>query len=259
MASTVQQPITIPYPTVEGDLDLRIEAGACRLRISASDTDEWITGRYHDASGSIDVESTVEGNRTSIRVGRSAADVFGFFSGLPELALQIGKRQPFSLSVAAGASENHLELGGLPVTRLEISHGAGSMDVSFSTPTTAAATLLKFGVGAGRTNVEGIGNVRFSDLIVEGGAANCRLDFSGMASPSGSVRLSTAMAAVELRIPRSLPAEVTSENLLGRPDADSGFTRRGNAWINQAALEKATQLRVRSSMVMGHLTLTTIP
>ena len=68
------------------------------------------------------------------------------------------------------------------------------------------------------------------------------------------------MAGVELRIPAGLSAEVTSENLLGQPVADQGFSRRGGVWLNRAATEgKPIQLRIRSTMVMGQLRLVTVP
>ena len=259
MATTMTTPISIPYPSVDGDLDLRIQAGACRLRVTPVDGEAWITGTYQDPSGSILVTSEVEGNRATIHVGRSAADFFGFLSGVPELTLQIGRQRPFSLTIAAGASENHLELGGLPISRLEINHGAGSMEVKFSAPVTVPTTSMKFGVGAGRTDVHTLGNVNFAELAVEGGAASCLLDFSGSGLQSGSVRLSTAMAGVDVRIPAGLATEVTSENLLGQPQADTGFTRRGGAWLSRAAADgKPVQLRIRSTMVMGQLRLVTV-
>lgn len=259
MATTMTTPISIPYPLVEGDLDLRIQAGACRLRVTPVDGEAWITGTYQDPSGSILVTTAVEGNRATIHVGRSAADFFGFLSGVPELALQIGKQRPFALAIAAGASENHLELGGLPIKELEINHGAGSVDVTFSTPLPIPTRRMKFGVGAGKTDAYKLGNVNFQELAVEGGAASCLVDFSGSGVQNGSVRLSTAMAGVEARIPSGLAAEVTSENLLGQPQADSGFTHRGGVWLSRAAAEgKPVQLRIRSTMVMGQLRLVTI-
>jgi hypothetical protein len=75
---------------------------------------------------------------------------------------------------------------------------------------------------------------------------------------NGFVRLSTAMAGVELRIPEQVPTEVISESVLGRPDADGGFERRGSVWLNRVALAKPVSLRVRSSMVMGQLKLRTL-
>lgn len=259
MATTMTTPITIPYPSIEGDLDLRIEAGACRLWLSPAEGEAWITGTYNDPSGSITVTTAVEGSRASIRVGRSPADFFGFLSGVPELTLQIGPRRPFTLTIAAGASESHFELGGLPIKRLEINHGAGAVEVMFSAPLPVPTALMKFGVGAGKTKVYKLGNVNFSELSVDGGAASCMLDFSGSILTAGAVRLSTAMAAVEVRIPAGLAAEVTSDTLLGQPHADTGFSRRGGGWLSRAAADgKPIQLRIRSTMVMGQLHLVTV-
>jgi hypothetical protein len=261
MATTLLSPIKIAYPPGTGDLEVRIQAGACRLHISPAgeQATDWITGRYQDPSRSIAVDATVDGNRASISVGRSPADIFGLISGVPELWLEIGAARPFALTVAAGASENQLDLGGLPLRRLEVNHGAGSMDVTFSTPVQGRTSSMKFAVGAGKTVVTRLGNVNFEELAVEGGAASCVLDFSGTGLTSGRVRVSTAMASIEARIPAALSTEITSEHLLGHPQADAGFTRQGNTWLNPAAAKGTPiQLRIRSALVMGQLRLQSI-
>lgn len=256
MATTISTPITIPYPDVAGDLALRIQAGACRLRVVPSDKDAWITGSYGDLGGSINVTSQTEANRLTIRVGRSPSDFFGWMNGVPELTLEIGKTRPFALTIEAGASENHIDLGGLPITRLAVSHGAGLSEVTFSAPNPVVMSELKLAVGAGKTEAFKLGNANFQTLAVEGGAASYVIDFQGTAVQNASARIATAMASVEVRIPPELAVEVTSTSLMGQPRADSGFVQRGNAWLSPAAAQgKPIQLRLHSSMVMGQLLL----
>jgi hypothetical protein len=256
MTTTLSSPVTIPYPAVAGDLELRIQGGACRLRVTPADQDAFVTGSYMDPSGSINVTSQTDGNRVTVRVGRSGADFFGLLSGIPELNLEIGKARPFALTVEAGASESHIDLGGLPITRLNLSHGAGAFDVTFSAPNPAVMSELKLSVGAGRTDAHQLGNANFQSLLVEGGAASYTLDFSGAALKNASARISTAMASVQARIPSELAAQVTSENMLGQTRAEPGFTWNGRAWLSRAATEgKPIQLRIHSAMVMGQLQL----
>jgi hypothetical protein len=256
MASTLTRPLTIPYPAVAGDLELRVQAGACRLRVTPGGSDAFVTGSYSDPSGSINVTSQTDGNRVTIRVGHSPADFFGLLSGIPELGLEIGKAHPFSLTIEAGASENHIDLGGLPITRLNLSHGAGAFDVAFSAPNPVVMSELKFGVGAGRTEAHQLGNANFASLLVEGGAASYLLDFDGAALANASARISTAMASVEVWIPPELAVQITSENVLGQTRADRGYTWNGGAWLSRAAAEgKPIQLRIHSAMVMGQLQL----
>ena len=158
--------------------------------------------------------------------------------------------------IEAGASENHIDLGGLPITRLRLSHGAGSADVNFSAPNPAVLSELRLAVDAGKTDAHNLGNANFQTLLVEGGAASCLLDFSGNARQDASARISTAMASVEVRIPRDLAVEVTSSNVLGQPRADAGFSQRGATWLSPAAAAGSPiQLRIHSSMVMGKLLL----
>lgn len=150
MATTMTSPITIAYPDVAGELELRIQSGTCRLKLTPVDQGAWVTGSYVDPSASIDITNETEGNRVTIRVGRSPADFFGLMSGVPELSLELGKARPFALVIEAGASENHIELGGLPLTSVQLNHGAGAAEVTFSTPNPVVMRELKFAVGAGK-------------------------------------------------------------------------------------------------------------
>jgi hypothetical protein len=256
MATTMTSPITIPYPEVRGDLELRIQSGACRLTLRPAEQDAWITESYVDPSRSITVTNQTEGNRVTIRVGRSPADFFGLLNGVPELTLEVGKARPFALVIEAGASENHIELGGLPITRLQLSHGAGAAEIRFSAPNPVVMNELKLAVGAGKTDALDLGNAHFKTLLVDGGAAGYVLDFAGTTLANATARISTAMASVELRVPAALAVEVTSENMVGHPHADLGFAQRANVWLSPAAVQgKPIQLRVHSSTVMGQLQL----
>src|SRR5579864_2480852 len=178
MATTASTPIKIEYPAAEKQpLELRIEAGACRLRLEPGTGDLWVSGSCEDPSGSIIIDATVDAGRASIKVARSLVDAFGFLSGVPDLRLQLGVQHPSALSIAAGASENHFELGGVPLTGLEANHGAGSMEARWSTPVPGTVGRMKFGAGAGKTELYGLGNVPFKELLFEGGAASYLRDF----------------------------------------------------------------------------------
>jgi len=256
MTTILTSPVSIPYPAVAGDLELRIQGGACRLRVTPADQDAFVTGTYIDPSDSISVASQTDGNRVTVRVGRSGANFFEWLNGIPELSLEIGRARPFALTIETGASETHIDLGALPITRLNVSHGAGAFDIAFSSPNPLVMSELKLSVGAGRTNARQLGNANFQSLVVEGGAASYTLDFSGTALQDASAKISTAMASVQARIPAGLAVQVMGENTLGETRADPGFTWNGAAWLSRAASEgKPIQLRIHSAMVMGQLQL----
>lgn len=274
MATTLATPITIQYPAVEGSLELDIRAGACRLTIAPAEQEAWVTGTYADPSGTLAVSTEGEGNRVVLSVPRSraerraavfgtgaVADVarrFGLMSATPELTLYLGTARPFTLTLEAGASENHSELGALPITRLEMSHGAGTSYVNFSAPNPTVMTQLKLGVGAGRTEVRKLSNANFEHMSVEGGVATYVLDFGGDVRRTAEVNLATAKGSIEMRIPTALAVEVTSENLRGQPLVDAGFTKQGSRWVSKPVIDgKPPVLRIRSSMVLGQLSLVT--
>jgi len=119
--------------------------------------------------------------------------------------------------------------------------------------------MLKFGVGAGRTEVHQLGNANFEDLSVEGGVANYVLDFGGDLTRTAEVRLAITKGSIEVRIPTALAVEVTSENLRGKPRVDRGFVKQGSRWVSKPVIDgKPPVLRIRSSMVLGQLSLIAI-
>jgi hypothetical protein len=160
------------------------------------------------------------------------------------------------LSIDAGASENRLELGGVPLTRLMLNEGAGKATVLFSAPNPAHMDLLKLGVRAGAVEAHGLANAAFEQMRVEGGAAGVQLDFGGTLQVDGQVQIATALSGIELIIPVDLAGEVTWSSLLGVPVVDAGFTRRDDAYCTPAALAAIEpRLRIHNAAALGGLRL----
>src|SRR5512146_1906015 len=133
--------INIAYPE-SGDLQLRLAVGACRLRMSPGSSDAWIAGTYSDPSRSLPIRIVQDGGNVRISHEADWANIFGWFSGVPTFDLALGKQKSFSLLLETGGSESDLQLGGVPLKRLEIKYGAGKMTISFSEPNPEPMTLF---------------------------------------------------------------------------------------------------------------------
>ncbi len=258
-ATSSGQPVavSIPYPQ-EDRLALVISAGACRLRLSGGAT-EWASGTYEDPSGQIPLQVESVAGTVTVGAGRKAGEVVGLASGIPTLTLALGTAHPFSLRVESGASGSVLDIGGVPVTELVFNHGAGTAELTFGAPNPQPMDAMRISMGAGRLVARGLSDSNCAEIQVDAGAARCVLDFSGSLRRPATVKVTAGVASVEIAVPAGLPAEITSETILGRPRADAGYTRSATGYLSAAAAGgEPVVLRIRSSMALGSVQLVTI-
>lgn len=176
----------------------------------------------------------------------------------PKLELAIGKARPFDLAFEVGANEGSADLGGLPITRLSLKHGAGKQSIDFSSPNPQAMDQLTVTAGAADLEIRNLANANFTDMYAEGGAAAFRLSFGGTLLRDGTVRVTAGMATVDLSVPAATPATVTTETTLGSTEVGEGFMKKGGAFYNEAALAGDTpMLTIKASVSMGSLRLRT--
>jgi hypothetical protein len=239
--TTAITPVAIPFPSIDVP-HLRISAGGCRLRITPGDAEPWVAGSYEDRSGRMPLHIQHDADGVRLGVGTEVAEFFHLFEAIPILDIKLGTAHPFALSIDVGASEDVFDFGGVPLERLALSNGAGKVTVGFSQSNPVQMELLKLSVGAGALEAHGLGNAGASDMLVEGGAAGVQLDFDGTFARECHVRISTALAGVDVCIPSSVAAEVSSSSLLGGADVDAGFTRRGETYCTRAVADGASPM-----------------
>jgi hypothetical protein len=250
--------INIPYPDTS-DLYLKIGVGACRLQVAPGEGGAWVTGTYEDPTGLVAARILQEGGTARITQTTNWADLRGWSGGVPTFNLTLGTARPFALTVESGASDNTLELGGLPIRQLVIHYGAGKMEVSFSTPNPQVMEQLTVNSGAGSLVMKGLGNANWRQMNAEGGAAAYVFDFGGALRQSASARISTGLCSVEIRVPTSSAAKITTESVVGNLDIGDGFMKKEGAFWTQAALTgDAPLLSIRASVTLGSLLLRTI-
>jgi hypothetical protein len=149
-----------------------------------------------------------------------------------------------------------LGLGGAPITRATIRQGAGKCDIDFASAGGQAMAMLDLSAGAGVVNAMNLANAGATEMVVEGGAGSFKLDFGGTLQRDTNVRISAGMSSVEVIIPASTAAKVTSQTVLGNVDSGDAFSQREGSLWNQAAVAGGTPvLAIRSSVAMGLLRL----
>jgi hypothetical protein len=245
--------INIPFPT-SGDRHLRLTVGACRLKVRPGAGDAWVTGTYTDPTGALPPKITQDGGMARISQEYRWPETWGTITTPPRFDLTLGKAGAYTLTIEAGASETDLDLGGLPLTRLEVKQGAGKYSIGFSAPNPQVMSLFDLDAGAGDLALSGLANANFAEMSVDGGAAAYRFDFDGALQRNAHVKITTGVSSVEIRVPATTAVKITPESVLGGMDIGDGFMKREGAFWNEATLAgKAPVLTIRTSVALGSL------
>ena len=256
MASNVT-PIDLAFPDDPGGdvLELRIALGASRVRIGPGAGVRWAEGSYEDPTGVLPLQATRDGGRARLSQAPSVRSMPSV-TRPPSLDLRLGDARPFQLVLDGGASETVADLGGVPLARLTVRHGAGKTDVDFSRANPAEMTMLEIAAGGVAMDLRNLANANFAEMVVSGGAAQYRLEFGGQLRRDGDVRLNAGVASVDIRLPAATPARVRAESVLGSLDVGNGFvTREGAYWNEAAAAGRAPALSLTVNSVLGAVTL----
>jgi hypothetical protein len=256
MDNVTSTKINVPFPQASS-LHLKLDVGACRLRVAPSDAPEWVTGSYDDPSGILPARIELEGGSLRLTQELRTTDWRSEYKGpAPSFDLRLGKGQPYRVSIETGANESSFDLGGLPVTRLMVRHGAGKSDFNFSAPNPGAMSLLEVESGASGLEMRNLVNANFAELSLQGGAGTFRLDFGGAFQRKALARIRSGMASVEISIPATTAAKVTTDTMMGSLHVGDGFIKKeGALWTPAGLDEKAPRLEIRAGVSLGSITI----
>ena len=255
MSTETTTNISLPFPEAT-DRNLRIAVGACKLKVSPGAAEPWVTGTYVDQSNSLPPVVQQEGGEARIMQNYQAFNPFGLFTSVPQIDLRLGKAQPYMLGIELGASENSLDLGGLPLTRLSIRQGAGKVDVNFSAANPQPMSLLRIEAGATGLEMRNLANANFSDMTIDGGAAGYKFDFGGTLTRDAHVRLTTGMSGVEINVPATTAVKIKADIVMGGLNIGDGFTKKEGAFWTEAAVRgQAPVLTIEANISLGGLTI----
>ncbi len=145
------------------------------------------------------------------------------------LRLRLGRRLPTDLKLAIGAAKSEIELGGVVLSRLEISTAASQTKLSFSAPNPVRMAELVIRVGAAEIRTKQLGNARFEHFELKSGVGDVVLDFTGAwdGNATGTIRM--GIGSLKLRLPADLGVWIkkstflTSFNAPGFQKVDDSF------------------------------------
>ncbi|MFA5801043.1 MAG: hypothetical protein WC911_01060 [Thermoleophilia bacterium] len=237
-----------------GEPHLKISVGACHLEVTPGEEIALVSGTYEDPTGGLESKVVQEGDTVRVTQKSSLSRFKTAFSGAPRMALRLGDKTPYRLTLEGGASNNSFELGGLPVTGLTVRQGAGKSSFDFSKPNPQEMGLIDIDTGAVSLSMRNLANANFAEMRMNGGASSYEFDFGGELKRDASVRIDVGMAAVKITVPAATAAKITPSSVIGGLDVGDGFTKQEGAFWTKAAMDGVTPvLDIAASVTLGSL------
>lgn len=235
-----------------GDAKLEINFGAGDLTLSPG-ADGLVDGT---ATYNIpDLKPIVEEDGNSVVIRQGSYE----FNGVPTLDnikntwdLKLGSA-PMELTIAAGAYDGNLDLGGLSLTNLTVKDGAATVKLTFSKPNAVEMTVFRYETGASDVTITGLANANFGTMVFNGGAGNYDLGFDGELQRGATVTVDCGLSDLTLRIPKDVRAVVTVEGGLSSVNTSSNWANSGDTYTQDG---NGPTLTIIVKLGAGSLTLT---
>lgn len=166
------------------------------------------------------------------------------------LDIGLGTEIPTVLSIMVGAAESDLELGGVPLTRLDLHTGASETRLRFERPNPVRMERMELRVGAADFEVEQLGNARFDTFDFAGGVGEVTLDFSGDWEGDATARIKLTLGSLTLRIPADIGVRITKSTVLTSFET-SGFRKVDGAYESENWDEASEHLELHIDTKFG--------
>jgi hypothetical protein len=238
------------YPQDVETAELTVIMGGGTLNISAGGN-QWVSGTI--VTNVPIWQPEINRRSDSLEITQQTKNNFG----LPDdkvdndWNLQIGDF-PTELIIKAGAYQGKLDLGGIPLTDLEISDGASQADITFDSLNPVVMQDLRYKTGASQINIEGLGNANFEEMSFEGGAGSYTLDFSGDLQRDADIDINYGLGDVKIIFPKGTNARIQVEGGLNNVELQGSWNIDGDEYILKG---NGPLLDFRIKMGIGNLQL----
>lgn len=222
---TAQPRLTVHLALDAGNLTLRAATDRALYRFQVRYAQDRFTpiARYDEGTG-------------VVTLGLQRAKPAAFFASLAGTGdeagtIDLSPRLPLILDGTIGPGAADLDLGGLQLTRLDLSSTADKTTLRFSAPSPTPCEGAIIRTRASETALLQLGNSRCRALRIETEAGPTLLDFSGT-YPDSVLRLSVAatLGTVRLQIPAGIGVRLTLDHWMATVE-QQGFVRNGTAWV----------------------------
>lgn len=238
-----------PEPGAEVS-NIRIEMGGGRLNLS-SGSEQLVEGTISYNFSPLLPVVTRDGSSVTLSQKTSTSLKLPQGNLKNDWDLKFGP-MPIDFTLATGAYEGELQLGGLAITNLSIFDGASSSRVYFDEPNKTAMSKFTYTTGASNVELHGLGNANVSQIEFSSGVGDYTLDFNGENSTDCNVIIKSGVSSIKVIIPANARAEVIVDGGLSNVDLTGTWTIENNRYL--AGTEGAL-ITINIDMAVGDLQL----
>ncbi len=150
-------------------------------------------------------------------------------SGALELFLSTGVSM--DLDMDFGAVKADIDLGGMRLTRLDISTGASQTRFDVSEPNPERMSRASFEVGAADFTARQLGNLNADEIEIDAGVGDIKLELTGSWERDAHVGVDMGLGSLELRVPKGLGVKLVKDTFLTSLDPE-GLVKQGDAYYS---------------------------
>jgi hypothetical protein len=177
--------------------------------------------------------------------------------------LKLGTAKPYRLRLKTGVNQGELNLGGLPITDLDLETGVSENSIIFNEKNPSKMERLKMQTGVGETRIRGLLNARFKEMRLDGGVGQIILNFSGEPiTENVKLRVEGGVGALIIEVPEEISAifRISGLTSIGTRGSIRSLERsfgRG-VFSTSSYMETKPSMEFDVSLGLGGVTLRTI-
>lgn len=173
--------------------------------------------------------------------------------------LDLGKKVEHDLNINIGAGTGNIDLSGLKINNLEINSGAGKFYFQCNEPNPNLLREGKISTGVGDVRLDGLLNLNFKRLKIDGGVGKFSLNFNGKSEGNHSVDISTGVGSVVIRVPYNVGVRLNDDSgFFSNLRVPRDFRKRGDIYQSPNFQEAASTIEFNISSGMGSISFETI-
>ncbi len=169
-----------------------------------------------------------------------------------EMELALSRDVAMDLGMDFGAVRADIDLGGIPLTRLEIATGASETLVDISEPNPETMSRASMDVGAAEFTVRNLGNFNTQEIEIDAGVGDIELGFAGDWRQNARVSVDMGLGSLVLRFPRGLGVRLETDTFLTSLDPQ-GLVKRGDEYYSLDYDESEYQITVDVDAAFGSI------